>query len=73
MLWHATKRSPLAVLAQASPAALSAACEGSGFRLALADARAALAAELARTTWWDETCSKKNPNANTRTPIAYFC
>jgi glycogen phosphorylase len=73
VLWHATKRSPLAVLAQASPAALSAACEGSGFRLALADARAALAAELARTTWWDETCSKKNPNANTRTPIAYFC
>ena len=29
VLWHATKRSPLAVLAQASPAALSAACEGS--------------------------------------------
>ena len=44
VLWHATKRSPLAVLAQASPAALSAACEEPGFRLALADARAALAA-----------------------------
>jgi starch phosphorylase len=73
VLWHATKRSPLAVLAQVSPATLAAACEEPGFRLALADARAALAAELARETWWNATHAKKRPNTNTETTIAYFC
>lgn len=42
---------------------------GAGFRLALADARAALAAELARQTWWAQDCAKANPN----TCVAYFC
>lgn len=69
VLWHATKHSPLAVLANAGPATLSAACEEPGFRIALADARAALAAEMSRRTWWDETCAKGQPNAT----IAYFC
>jgi len=69
VLWQATKHSPLSVLANAGPATLSAACEEPGFRLALADARAALAAELARTTWWDEECAAANPGAC----IAYFC
>ena len=48
VLWNASKHSPLSVLASAGPATLAAACEEPGFRLALADARAALAAELAR-------------------------
>ena len=69
VLWHATKHAPLAVLAHAGPATLSAACEEPGFRIALADARAALAAELARRTWWDDECAAKNPGAC----IAYFC
>ena len=69
VLWHATKRSPLSVLAQVSPATLSAACEEPGFRLALADARAALAAELARDTWWGATHAKRHAHAQ----IAYFC
>ncbi len=69
VLWHATKHSPLSVLAYAGPATLSAACEEPGFRLALADARAALAAELARATWWDTHAAASNRDAC----IAYFC
>ncbi|MEY4117962.1 MAG: hypothetical protein RLZZ116_1290 [Planctomycetota bacterium] len=69
MLWNATKHSPLATLAHAGPATMSAACEEPGFRMALADARAALAAEMARTTWWDSACAKSHPKAC----IAYFC
>ena len=69
VLWHATKHSPLATLAHAAPATVSAACEEPGFRIALADARAALATEMARTTWWDDACAKDHP----RTLIAYFC
>ena len=69
VLWGATKHSPLATLAYSGPATLSAACEEPGFRIALADARAALAAEMARTTWWDESCAKAHPKA----AIAYFC
>ena len=71
--WHATKQSPLATLAHAGPAALAAACDEPGFRLALEEARAALATEMARTTWWDETLAKANPAVSARTPIAYFC
>ena len=69
VLWNASKHSPLSVLASAGPATLAAACEEPGFRLALADARAALAAELARQTWWAQDCAKANPN----TCVAYFC
>ena len=53
VLWNATKHSPLAVLTQAGPAALAAACEERGFRIALADARAAFADAMAAKTWWD--------------------
>ena len=69
VLWNATKHAPLATLAYAGPATMSAACEEPGFRLALADARAALAAEMERSTWWDESCAKAHPRAC----IAYFC
>ena len=69
VLWNATKHSPLSVLAHTGPATLAAACEEPGFRLALADARAALAAEMARRTWWDDECAKAHPHAC----IAYFC
>jgi glycogen phosphorylase len=69
VLWTATKHSPLATLACAGPATISAACEEPGFRIALSDARAALAAELARKTWWDTECAVDNPDAC----IAYFC
>ncbi|MFM7260675.1 MAG: alpha-glucan family phosphorylase, partial [bacterium] len=73
VLWHATKHSPLATLAYAGPATLSAACEEPGFRLALADARAALESAMTSDTWWSRTQAKANPHANTKTPIAYFC
>jgi starch phosphorylase len=69
VLWNATKHSPLATLAHAGPATLSAACEETGFRIALADARAALASEMTRTTWWDDACAKDHPRAT----VAYFC
>jgi len=69
VLWNATKHAPLATLAYSGPATLSAACEEPGFRMALAEARAAVAAEMARETWWDSSCAKANPNAC----IAYFC
>jgi starch phosphorylase len=69
VLWHATKHSPLATLAYAGPATISAACEEPGFRIALADARAALATEMARRTWWEDECAKKHAG----TLVAYFC
>ena len=69
VLWHATKHSPLATLAHAGPATRAAACEEPGFRIALADARAALAAELSRRTWWDDAHADGLAGA----PIAYFC
>ncbi|MCE2882740.1 MAG: alpha-glucan family phosphorylase [Planctomycetaceae bacterium] len=69
VVWNATKHSPLATLAYAGEATLSAACEEPGFRLALADARAALAAEMSRETWWDREKRAANPKAC----IAYFC
>jgi len=69
VLWHATKHSPLATLAYAGPATLSAACEEPGFRLALADARAALESAMTSGTWWSRTHAKAHPNAL----IAYFC
>lgn len=69
VLWHATKHSPLATLAYSGPATMSAACEEPGFRLALADARAALATELDRRTWFDESYAKLHPKAC----VAYFC
>ena len=69
VLWHATKHSPLATLAYTGAATMSAACEEPGFRIALADARAALAAELSRRTWWDEA----HEGAMSESPIAYFC
>ena len=73
VVWNATKHSPLSVLAHTGPATLAAACEEPGFRLALADARAALAAEMARKTWWDDECAKAHPNACNEACIAYFC
>ncbi len=69
VVWHATKHSPLSVLAFTGPATLAAACEEPGFRRALSDARVALTQELARTTWWDDSCAKTNASAC----IAYFC
>ena len=69
VLWNATKHSPLAVLTQAGPAALAAACEERGFRIALADARAAFADAMAAKTWWDSSYAAEHPSA----AIAYFC
>ncbi len=69
VVWHATKCSPLSVLAFSGPATLGAACEERGFRLALADASAALAQAMSAPSWWSTTQAKKHPN----TLIAYFC
>ncbi|MDI9404406.1 MAG: alpha-glucan family phosphorylase [Limnohabitans sp.] len=69
VVWHATKHSPLATLAHTGLATLEAACAEPGFRLALADARVALATAMSSRTWWDETHAKSHANAQ----IAYFC
>ena len=69
VLWHATKHSPLSVLAYCGPATLSAACEEPGFRTALINARAALTAAMESKSWWDQTCAAQHPHAC----IAYFC
>ena len=69
VLWHATKHSPLATLVHAGPATIEAACAEPGFRLALADARAALTEAMSARTWWDDAHAKAKPG----TQIAYFC
>ena len=69
VMWHATKCSPLSVLAFSGPSTLSAACDENGFRLALADATAASNEAMNAPSWWSRTQAKKHPN----TLIAYFC